>query len=190
MKHRKNFFKNAALPLLAASMLVSGSAIAAKQETVQFTADINTKEFLLPAPLCSSGNGGVGTGFASTNLFTKNPSTNKTTVALALSDCVTQASDSVNDFGPGAFTLTGPGGDSIFATYHGRLTLDLTKYDPTKQNLFTYQFDASVTEFQIIGGTGRYANAKGFGTISGTEVIDFNTKTSVGKLFASGSVTY
>lgn len=189
MQKCNNLFKYGALPLLVASMLVSESAIAAKQETVQFTADISTKEFLLPAPLCSSGNGGVGTGFASTNLFTKKPLTEKTTVALALSDCVTMVSPSVTDFGPGAFTLTGPGGESIFAKYSGRLILDFTKYDPTS-NLLTYQFDTSVTEFQIIGGTGRYANAKGFGTISGTEIIDLNTNTSVGKLFASGSITY
>jgi hypothetical protein len=189
MQQYKKLFKYAAPVLFAASFFSAANA-SPKQQTVQFTATITTKEYLLPAPLCSSGAGGVGTGFASTNLFTKNPSTETTTVALALSDCVTQAADGINDFGPGGFTLSGPGGETIFAKYSGRLTLDPSKYDVTKPNILPFQFGPTPTQFQILGGTGRYTNATGLGTIIGTEIVDTDGKTSVGNLRAVGSITY
>jgi hypothetical protein len=188
MQQYKKLFKYAS-PVLFAASFVSIVNAAPKQQTVQFKATIKTQEYLLPMPLCSSGIGGVGTGFASTNLFTNNPATETTTVALALSDCVTQTTPIVNDFGPGGFTLTGPGGETIFAQYHGQLALDLSKYAPTNP-IATYNFVPTATQFQILGGTGRYAKATGFGTITGTEIVNAVSKTSVGNLIAEGSITY
>lgn len=188
MQQGKKLFKYAAPILFAASVFSVGNAYA-KQQTVQFTATIDTQEFLLPTPLCSSSVGGVGTGFAVTNLFTKNPATETTNVALGLSDCVTPTSPMVNDFGPGGFTMTGPGGETIFAQYSGRLTLNPIKYPPADSHV-TYEFGPTPTQFQILGGTGRYAKATGFGTITGTEIVNTITRTSVGKLIAVGSITY
>lgn len=188
MQQYKKLFKYVA-PVLFAASFVSTVNAAPKQQTIQFKATIKTQEYLLPTPLCSSGIGGVGTGLASTNLFTKNPATETTTVALALSDCVTQTSPLINDFGPGGFTLTGPGGETIFAQYHGQLALDVSKYDPNNP-IVTYNFVPNVTQFQILGGTGRYAKATGYGTITGTEIVNGVSKTSVGNLLAEGIITY
>jgi hypothetical protein len=159
-----------------------------RPQTLAFIANIKTVEFLLPTPLCESGFGGIGTGSGTSNLFTPNPTEGQPTNAvLTVSDCVTLTSPTINDFSEGRFTLTGAGGDSIFATYSGRIKF--VSLDPTTPTIATFAFDPSTT-FRIIGGTGRYSRARGNGTITGTEIINSRTKTSQGTLLASGSIIY
>jgi hypothetical protein len=89
-------------------------------------------------------------------------------------------------FNQGRFSLTGAGGDTVFATYSGTLN----RIDPVPATgIATYEFGPKTT-FNIEGGTGRYSKAVGAGTISGNEAINFGTSTSLGKLLAKGNITY
>lgn len=167
-------------------ILAAASGIAAAGSgTVPFTASIKTTEFNLPTTQCKSGSGGIGAGVGTTNLFTKKPATDTTSVVLTSFDCVNPQSPALINFSDGKFTLTGAGGDTIFASYSGDLvyrTVDMATGIAT--------FDFSGATFQILGGTGRYARAAGAGTITGTELINSTTGTSQGTLFASGNIIY
>lgn len=186
MQFLNKFYNLTVSSLLLASAFAAGSANAGPG-TVDFTATFNTTEFLLPAENCLSGLGGIGVGAGTTNLFTKKPATAKTTVVLASFDCVTPSANGATFiFGPGKFTLTGPGGDTIFATYSG--TLYLEGPDPLT-GLPVYRFDKDAM-FNIQGGTGRYAKAAGSGSIGGTETINQATGTAQGKLTAVGKIVY
>lgn len=186
MQHCHPFFRMATSVALLATTMATGSAIAS-QGTVDFFANIKTTEFLLPAENCNSKLGGIGVGAGTTNLFTTKPEKDRTTAVLSSFDCVNPSSDgSTFFFGPGRFTLTGPGGDTIFATYSG--TLYYNGVDPATK-LPVYKFNND-TMFNITGGTGRYAKAAGSGTISGTETINQATGTAQGSLAATGKIIY
>lgn len=184
------FFNRFSKLVISSSLLVTALAAGnatAGPGTLDFTATFNTTEFLLPAENCPSGLGGIGVGAGTTNLFTKKPARDTTTVVLASFDCVTPSMDGVTFiFGPGKFTLTGPGGDTLFATYSG--TLYYEKPDPLT-GLPVYRFDKDAM-FSIQGGTGRYSKAVGSGSIGGTETINQATGTAQGKLTAVGKIVY
>lgn len=182
MRKCNKLFGLAASCLTLISGMTAGNANAGTED---FTANFNTTEFLLPAPSCPSQQGGIGVGTGTTNLFTKKPETQKTTAVLSSFDCVNPKADGTLGFGPGTFTLTGPGGESIFATYTGTLTPTAT--DPVTK-LPVYSFSSAT--FNITGGTGRYLRAGGGGTISGTETINFATGTAQGSLAATGKIVY
>ena len=183
MQQRFNGLKIATSAFVLA---LASSAALAGSGTVPFTATIKTTEFMLPTAQCASGAGGIGAGVGTTNLFTKKPATDKTNVVLTSFDCVSPQPDGTINFDEGKFTLTGAGGDTIFAAYSG--TLYLTGADPAT-GIATFAFKDNTT-FQIIGGTGRYAKAAGAGTITGTEAINPATSISQGNLFASGKIIY
>ena len=167
-------------------ILAAASTVAlAGSGTVPFTASIKTTEFNLPTTQCASGSGGIGAGVGTTNLFTKKPATDRTSVVLTSFDCVNPQSPVLINFSDGKFTLTGAGGDTIFASYSGNLVF--RSADPATG---VATFDFSGATFNIIGGTGRYARAAGAGTITGTEAINQATGTSQGNLFASGNIVY
>ena len=177
---------NAAKKATTFFILAAASAAAlAGSGTVPFTASIRTTEFNLPTTQCASGSGGIGAGVGTTNLFTKKPATDKTSVVLTSFDCVNQQADGSIQFNEGKFTLTGAGGDTIFAAYSGALTPG--GFDPAT-GIATFNFSGAT--FNIIGGTGRYSRAAGGGTITGTEAINTATGTSQGALFASGNIIY
>ena len=183
MQKCNKLFKLLATGLTLASAIAAGNANAGTED---FTANFNTTEFLLPAENCTSSHqGGIGVGAGTTNLFTKKPETQKTTAILASFDCVNPNPDGTLSFGPGTFTITGPGGESLSATYTGTLTW--TRTDPVTK-LPVYAF--SNANFNITGGTGRYVRAGGAGTISGTETINFTTGTAQGSLSAVGKIIY
>jgi hypothetical protein len=184
---QNKLFKCATWAVFSVSIFAAGNA-SAKQQSLEFTANISTNEFIFATPLCASQQGGIGTGVGSTNLFPPNPTPGMPNAALSSSDCVTpvQEMPPINDFGPGVFTLKGAAGDSIFAQYSGRLSFDLSSV-PTQTSV-TLNFVSST--FQIVGGTGRYKNATGTGTITGNEVVNPADKTSKGTLVAKGSVVY
>jgi hypothetical protein len=186
MQFLNRFSKLAASSLLLVSAFAAGNATA-RPGTMDFTATFNTTEFLLPAENCPSGVGGIGVGAGTTNLFTKKPASDQTTVVLASFDCVTPSVNGATFiFGPGKFTLTGPGGDTIFATYSG--TLYLEGPDPLT-GLPVYKFGTDAM-FNIQGGTGRYSKAVGSGSIGGTETINQASGTAQGKLTAVGKIVY
>lgn len=184
MHLRNNIFKFATSTMILAGAIASGSA-SAGQGTVDFTANIRTSEFLLPAASCASGMGGIGAGTGTTNLFTKNPATDTTTIVLASFDCVRDNKDGTFTFGPGKFTLTGAGGDTIVASYEGTLV-----YQQPGQVAGTAVFTFVGSTFNIHGGTGRYGRATGGGTITGTETINPGTGTATGALTAVGKIVY
>lgn len=195
MQLNNKFFKSATLAFFAASIFVAGSA-SAKQNSVDFTASISTSELSASTPFCASQQAGIGHGSGLTTLFSPSPSLPSSSneifqASLSSSDCVTpgpavflNGPPMYLDFGPGVFTLMGAGGDSIFAQYNGRLTLDLQLL---AAGSVTYKFDASTT-FQVVGGTGRYEKAKGNGTITGNEVM--TASGSIGSLKATGHIVY
>ena len=197
MQQNNKFFKSATLALFAASVFATGNA-SAKQNSVDFTASINTSEVSSITPFCASQQAGIGHGSGLTTLFSPSPSLPSPSneifqASLSSSDCVVPAAAGKGglppyiDFGPGVFTLMGAGGDSIFAVYNGRLTLD-QQLLLVPGSAPTYNFDTSTT-FQVVGGTGRYEKAKGNGTIRGTEVMT-GIGTSTGSLKATGHISY
>jgi hypothetical protein len=186
MRQGNKLIKSTLSSLLVSAAAMGGSAIAGPG-TVDFTASIRTNEFLLPAETCASGMSGIGVGAGTTNLFTKKPATDTTTAVLSSFDCVNPGPTGTTFyFGPGRFTMTGPGGDTIVASYSG--TLVLSGVDPVS-GLPVFQFDKDAM-FNIQGGTGRYAKAVGSGTLSGTETINQATGTAQGKLTAVGKIVY
>ncbi|WP_139176621.1 PEP-CTERM sorting domain-containing protein [Nitrosospira multiformis] len=83
-------------------------------------------------------------------------------ISLAAKDCITPADGFFGFEGKMTFTLFG--GDEIFADYSGW-------FIPTSlPSIFTLK-DSS---FEITGGTGRFQNAKGDGSLYGTEFISFS----------------
>lgn len=60
-----------------------------------------------------------------------------------------------DDFGPGTMTLTSASGDEVWITYHGSAPFP-------GEGVTVYQGTA---EFQIVGGTGRFEDAVGGGTM-------------------------
>lgn len=184
MQHCNKYVGIAASCLTLVGALAAANATAG-DGTVGFTATLKTTEFLLPAENCKSGLGGIGVGAGTTNLFTKKPATDKTTAVLSSFDCVNPGEGGKTFFfGPGNFALTGPGGESIFATYSGTLYLS---GGTAEVPVYTFGNDAM---FQITGGTGRYAKAVGSGTISGTETINQATGTAQGSFSAVGKIVY
>jgi hypothetical protein len=186
MQQRDKLIKSMLSSILLSTATVTGSAIAGAG-TVDFTVNIRTTEFLLPAETCASGMSGIGIGAGTTNLFTRKPATDKTTAVLSSFDCVTPGKKgNTFFFGPGKFTLTGPDGETIFATYSG--TLYPAGVNPVS-GLPVFRFDKDAM-FNIQGGTGRYAKAVGSGTLSGTETINQATGTAQGILSAVGRIVY
>lgn len=194
MQQQSSVFKLASSSLLLAGVLAAANVMAG-QGTVDFTAVVNTSEFMLPVASCAPapglpGFGGIGAGTGTTNLFTNNPATDKTTIVMTSFDCVypdVYQPPQVIKFASGRLTLTGAGGDTIFASYSGSLRVQGPGPLP---GTMLYNFDKDGTLFSIEGGTGRYTRASGGGNISGTEITNFATGTSQGNLTATGKIIY
>lgn len=187
----KKLFQTACIAALSCAF-TAGVANAGQART--FTANINTTEFLVPSPLCSSQQAGVGAGIGSSNLFAKTADGAAVPIGMTSTDCVqadggtaTQPPATLN-FYQGHLIITGPAGDSITATYSGTLNF-VSPVTINGQTLLSYQFQQGLN-FVITGGTGRFAKASGSGTINGTEAVNFLTGTSQGQLEASGTINY
>jgi hypothetical protein len=193
----KKVLQVTASTVLFSCALAAGNAIAAQSQN--FTANLNTTETLIPgSPLCSWQSAGVGAGSGTSDLFAKKPSTDPVPVGMTSTDCVQPTFDpavlggtapAILTFSNGYLIMAGPGGDSITATYTtGTLR---TSNDPSSitPNGIVYTFTPAA-HFIITGGTGRFAKASGSGDISGYEIVNFATGTSVGKLLATGTINY
>jgi hypothetical protein len=93
-------------------------------------------------------------------------------------DCIQVAGPSSFYFDSTHLVLTAANGDQVFARYSG--TLDATV--PAKSIV--------VGKFEIIGGTGRFANAMGGGTLTGTENINSQTLAAEGRIELTGTISY
>lgn len=148
---------------LALSMLALGAAAAsplalAEQRQVPFKASVVTQEIINPlAPdfsRCPSGLVGTTTGQGTASLLEA--------VTLLATDCPL-TSDYVNFFfSDGWLTLTAANGDKLTASYSGTL-LPVPGANPPVH--------AINGTFSVTGGTGRFAGARGGGSLQGSEDI-------------------
>ncbi|MET3132507.1 hypothetical protein AAKU55_002781 [Oxalobacteraceae bacterium GrIS 1.11] len=139
-----------------------------------FKASFNVQEVLLSGPsvTCSLAGMTIGRGSA----------THLGMIMLTATDCVHPFPTYFN-FNNGKFTLTATNGDTVTAIYGGSLT-------PTQDGaLYTLN-----GWFQIIGGTGHFAGARGTGQLSGSEKLENNAPpvppSASGKLEAIGIISY
>jgi len=97
------------------------------------------------------------------------------TVVFIATDCITPQGPLFN-FSDGKFIVMDTKGDQLFANYSGQF---VPTGDGTK-----YVFSGGT--FQVTGGTGRYRNARGGGTLSGGE----DMATGSGTIKLSGDVLF
>lgn len=173
MKPSLSTFFTLAVRASVAALVLAAAPTWAGPTTVPFKARLSTIETLGAASRCpNSGlpfNAGTthGTGQAS----------HLGAVTLNATDCITlNPSTGTFSFREGMFTLTAANGDQLTAKYEGELV-------PTSPTSSVYIVDG---EYEIIGGTGRFSDAEGKGTLSGA--LDLHT--NQGKFIASGTLTY
>jgi hypothetical protein len=94
------------------------------------------------------------------------------------------SNDCVNMTGPGLFSfssknivVTAANGDQLFGTYDG--TVDATS-----------GIGVITGSFTITGGTGRFSNATGGGSLQGLEALDLTTFTGQGQIQLNGTISY
>jgi hypothetical protein len=103
-----------------------------------------------PSARCASNFGGTILGFGASSVIGK--------VTFLASDCITP-NGTTYTFSDGKFLITTLTGELIFANYSGQFV-------PTGEGT---KFVFSGAEFQVTGGTGRYARASGGGDMTGGE---------------------
>jgi hypothetical protein len=178
--------------LFFASAFSSGMAFAADNQSPQahvsnlgFNASITTSEALVSQPLIKECPlRGVSVGWGTSTLFGQAPVDKAT---LGASDCVTIfGNGAVLDFKSGKFVLTSAStGESIFAEYSGSFVFK----EPLSTTKMSYTMSGG--QFRITGGTGKYKNASGSGTLSGSAITDVNPAIPAqGQFEAKGLITY
>lgn len=123
------------------------------------------QEAIGPSLRCPTKIGGTMTGYGT--------STNYGPVVFLGGDCITPAG-AVNTFSEGRFILTALTGELLYASYSGQAVAN----SDGSQLVFTG------ATFQITGGTGKFKNATGGGTMQGTE----STQTLQGQIQLSGRI--
>lgn len=158
-----------ALPLLLLGAAASAPAWA-DQRPVPFKASVMTQETLTLDP------GRCPASFLVGTTAGKGTASHMGAVALAASDCpLTQ--DGVNFFfSDGRLTLTAANGDKLTAIYSGTL-LPVPGANPP--------LHAINGAFAVTGGTGRFAGARGGGSLQGSEDL----ATLKGRFEVSGMLT-
>ena len=158
-----------ALPLLLLGAAASAPAWA-DQRPVPFKASVMTQETLTLDP------GRCPASFLVGTTTGKGTASHMGAVALAASDCpLTQ--DGVNFFfSDGRLTLTAANGDKLTAIYSGTL-LPVPGANPP--------LHAINGAFAVTGGTGRFAGARGGGSLQGSEDL----ATLKGRFEVSGMLT-
>lgn len=166
---RHTIRRTAAIAFVA--MTLAAPLAWAKKPAVPFKAELTTRETLGYDSLHCTGprpvNAGTtsGTGHAS----------HLGAVTLTATDCITFGT-SMSTFDRGNFILTAANGDRLTAEYSGKLRA-------TSATSLVFTLDGG---YKITGGTGRFSDAEGGGTLSGT----LDTQTGQGKFIASGLLTY
>jgi hypothetical protein len=97
-------------------------------------------------------------------------------VRLASTDCINALLPTFTSFAfsSSEVVLTAANGDQIWATYSGFLSVD----------------GIIAGAYVVYGGTGRFANATGAGTVSGFETIDMTTGAGNGQIQLQGTLSY
>ncbi len=157
------------LPL--AATLVSALA-SAGPTSVPFTATLVTQERITP----NFPGSGLCPGFVLTGATAgSGTAMHLGNVTGSGSDCVNPTSPFTFAFSHGKLTMVAVDGDVLHADYAGTLRPSATP------PMFTV-----AGQYTITGGTGRFANASGNGTVGGLE----NIQTGQGQLTFSGAISY
>jgi hypothetical protein len=182
-------YKLATTPLIAslfgAAFLCSAPAVAGPAN-VPFKAAVTITETLTAtAPedvgaTCTTPIQGMTTGMGNASHLGR--------VAVVATDCVGVAGTTLY-FGNGRMTITAANGDLLYGRYYGAFN---STGAVSAAGLPTYQMYGA--GYSIEGGTGRYANARGQGTMKGTEDLSkdpFNPATpSRGAFQLDGTISY
>lgn len=153
---------------LAAS-LVSTLAFAGPTN-VPFTATLVTQEQLRPNPATCQ-----AAPFLSGTTTGSGHASHLGNITGSGTDCVTPTSPSTYSFSNGKLVVIAANGDELRADYSGNLTPSATA--PIYVIAGTYR---------ITGGTGRFTNASGTGTVGGLE----NLLTGQGQFELKGAISY
>jgi hypothetical protein len=162
---------------IAATVLFASTATAAKP-SVPFQAIIAITEQVGPDPTGTCPiSPALGYALAGDIRGTGNAS-QLGKVELRSFDCIQVAGPGVFFFFSTNLVLTAANGDQVFARYYG--TLDAR--NPASAAL--------TGRFEIVGGSGRFANATGGGTLSGVENINPQTLAGEGQVELTGTISY
>ena len=94
-------------------------------------------------------------------------------VTLISQDCITPMTQASFSFASDQLVLTAANGDQVFATYSGVLTSEGT-------------VGVITGGYQIVGGTGRFSQATGAGSVHGVEDLS----TGKGQVQLNGTISY
>jgi hypothetical protein len=139
--------------------------VAKAQSVVPFKATIAISESIQPI--------GSGPCFLVGDISGTGVATHLGKLTLVSRDCINPISETAFSFFSNQLVLTVANGDQIFAAYCGTFTIEGT-------------VGVITGGYQITGGTGRYAEATGAGTVQGTE--DLNT--GKGAIQLVGTISY
>jgi hypothetical protein len=159
--------KNFILTLALFVAMLFAAEVAEAEPAVPFKATIAISESIQPigTPPCFLIGDISGTGVA----------THLGKVTLVSSDCINPISETTFSFVSNQVVLTGANGDQVFAAYNGNLTIEGAAGTITGG-------------FQIVGGTGRYVQATGAGTVQGVE--DLSAGIGKGEVQLIGTISY
>jgi hypothetical protein len=152
--------------LLALVMtLLVASEVPAAQSAVSFKSTISINESIQPssAAQCFLVGDISGAGLA----------TQLGKVTVVSSDCINPISQTSFSFASNQLVFTVGNGDQIFAMYNGMLTSE-------------GGVGVISGGYQLIGGTGRYSQATGAGTVQGVE----DMTTGKGLVYLNGTISY
>jgi hypothetical protein len=158
------------LSVVLATAALLGPAVTQAASPKPFSATIGIAEVIQPNPTgpCPLVGDISGSGTAS----------HLGKVTLTSRDCIIPMNQELTAFSfmSNQVVLTAANGDQIFATYSGTL-------------INQGGIGAISGGYQIIGGTGRFANATGAGTVQGIENVSF-TGPSKGQVQLNGTIAY
>ena len=171
---QRPFASLAGAAALIAMLAVSGPAYAGKETSLTLRIGLAISETLAPVTdgICHGFEGHIqGVGY----------STELGAVSVQATDCFVQTDSSGQNFAfaskPGTVvTLTTSSGDTLIGTTQGTATGQ------------PFPIEAISGRVTFTGGTGRYKNAAGSGSIEGIENI--GTTPATGILVISGTITY
>jgi hypothetical protein len=157
------------LRLAAGALLLAASSASMAAPKVNVPIEINGVLTEIPGPSlrCPSKFGGTIIGRGEGALTGP--------VAFIATDCITPSGTSFT-FSAGKMIVIGTGGDQIFADYSGQFV-------PTGVGT---KFVFSNATFQVTGGTGRFSQATGGGSLTGGE----DMATGQGTIKLAGTISY
>ena len=176
------------MPVASTFLLLACSVLASAANAEEFTANLITREILIPQPMLPDclKRGVLTTSSGTTSSIFGNS-------VAASTDCVTTLdSGKLLKFDHGLMVLspavaTGGADASIFLTYNGTFQLS------GDVNLQTGELKYEMTSgsFVIVGGTGKYKRATGSGSMTGQTIGNIDQSLpGIGTLNAKGVISY